>query len=85
MDPRTIFKFINAHSPSEISMVPSLMQFTNELVERALKRSRYSHENGLQALQFFFWIRCCLFLRERGNYSTGSGNCWQKCIKMMLV
>lgn len=68
-DAETIFKIISTHSPSEPSMVPSLMQsgvaFTNDVVERVLKRSRYSHGNGLRALQFFFWVG-----RQRGYSHT---------------
>lgn len=69
LDAETIFKIISTHSPSEPSMVPSLVQsgvtFTNDVVERVLKRSRYSHGNGLRALQFFFWVG-----RQRGYSHT---------------
>eukprot|EP01018_Ginkgo_biloba_P009161 Gb_05336 [translate_table: standard] len=59
-DVQTIFTIINNHPSSEPSMLPSLKHsgviFSNELVEKVLERVRFSHANGLKALEFFFLV-----------------------------
>ncbi|KAH9318733.1 hypothetical protein KI387_020502 [Taxus chinensis] len=59
-DIETIFRIINMHSSSEPSMAPSLSNsgvvFTNTLVERVLKRVRFSNGNGFKAMEFFNWV-----------------------------
>lgn len=60
LDVEKVFRIINKNASSEPSLGPALRNcgavFTPTLVEKVLKRARFSNSNGYKALEFFSYV-----------------------------